>query len=164
MTVWGDVKALYGEGGLEVITAVNQFTIRTIIQPDADSITWMPDPTRSEVNPVDFFNVWQLHTTAVAKRLAWIGRLSKLIQKGGLVLIPLPVLLSVIFNVAQGTLDQLWTYAIGVVSSTILIFLRRQLTELVARVGGRFLQGRLQQYTQKFLGGAFTPANYGMET
>jgi hypothetical protein len=78
--------------------------------------------------------------------------------------VPLPFLFSILLNISRGTIEQWYTYIIGLVSSTILYFLRRQLIELVASIGGRFLQGRLQKFTRDFLKGKFTPPQYGMET
>jgi hypothetical protein len=79
VTVWGDVKAQYGEGGLEVVTAVDNLYVRTLIQPDADSITWLPDFTKL-ADPSQLDDLWQLHQQAIMKRLAWIKRLTWLIQ------------------------------------------------------------------------------------
>lgn len=163
MTVWGDVKALYGEGGLEVVTAVDNLYFRTVIQPDADSMTWLPDFRKLD-DPSQLDALWEQHQKAILNRLAWLNRLTWLIQKGGYMLLPLPFLFSVLFGMGQETVSRWIAYSVGLVFSTILYFLRRQLTALVAKIGGRFLQGRLQKFSQDFLKGKFTPPHYGMET
>lgn len=163
MTVWADVKALYGEGGLEVVTAVAGLSIRTIIQPDADSMTWLPDFTRPDVDTEQFDRLWWQHQQAIGRRLAWLNRLAWLIKKGGMLLVPLPFILTVIVDFSRGAAESFVTSAVGLAASTLLYLLRRRLLELVARLGGRFLQNRVRKHLQNFTAGKFTPANYGLE-
>ncbi len=154
MGILADLRGLFAEGGLVVITSPvaegtdNGRIIRTFIQYDADVVTQLP-PSLYE-HP-DFEQFWQTHMQEVSKRIDGIRKTRLLLRKGWL-LSALPLTIWSFNSALERAFQNLETLLF---SAIIFLFMRFGVPVILRQI--------IQRHMKRFLSGQFTPPNYGKD-
>ena len=94
MSTLEDLSELYSQGGITVCTPEDQILVRSVIQPDADIITWVsPDVLKDP-------SIWDTHLRQVRAKFNFARRLRMVIRNSWFVT-PLPGLIGIVTSLVE---------------------------------------------------------------
>ena len=138
MKFWQELVDLYGKGGLEIVTEYEQdaaaakqpLLIRTVVQPDADIITWVHPGAES-------VSLWERHQRKLQSKIRSAQRVRWLLKYAGFILVLVP------FTIYNAFTRELIPLIASFLLSITAAFLFRYLIALVLRL---YIRHQLDKY------------------